>query len=382
MQIKRVKVSPDMLRWAISRSGRSMDAAHSKFPKLGQWLAGELGPTVNQFKEFAKWTHTAAPLMLLEAPPSMELPIADFRIGRGSAPAQPSPDLIDTIHLCQRRQAWFEEYAEDFDLEGFQGTRFRPNMNVMQAAAHLRSELQYDISNRSKVRDGADARRYLIDAFEDVGGLVVVNGVVGNNTSRRLDINEFRGFTLNSDTAPLVFVNGADTKNGQVFSLAHEFAHVWRGDSGVSAESLTDHTNNDIEQWCNRVAAEFLVPAADLREQSVTDQSIDDDLQRLARRYACSTLVIILRLRELSILDKASASALYARELGRLRNLLDNPSSGGNFIASQRFRIGQRFGEHLYRDTAAGRTSFVDAMRLTNLGRTTLERFVTGDQAA
>lgn len=382
MAIERVSVTPGMLQWAIDRSGRQREDAHAKFPKLDHWLAGEQSPTVNQFKEFARWTRTPAPFILLQSPPTIDLPIADFRIGRGTGPTSPSTELIDTIHLCQRRQAWFEEYLEDFGIPGFRGARFREGTSELEAAAHLRAELSYDITDRTKVRDGSDARRYLISAFEDLGGLIVVNGVVGNNTSRPLDVNEFRGFTLNSPSAPLVFVNGADTKNGQVFSLAHEFVHVWRGDTGVSAESLTDPSNNEIERWCNRVAAEFLVPAADLRAQEVQQETIEDDLRRLSRRYACSTLVIIIRLRELDLLDKAFLSECYARELRKLRQTTAPKSAGGDAIANQKYRIGNRFGKHLFQDTASGRTSFTDAMRLTNLSRTTLERFVTGDQAA
>lgn len=382
MSVKRVSVAPDMLNWAIERSGKTLDAASTKFPKLNQWLTGELSPTVNQLKEFARWTHTPAPFLLLESPPHIELPIADFRKGRESSVLQPSTELIDTIHLCQRRQAWFEEYVEDLGLPGFRGTRFSPSISETTAAAHLRSELSYDMEHRAAVGSGDAARRYLISAFEDLGGLVVVNGVVGNNSSRRLDTNEFRGFTLSSDAAPLVFVNGADTKNGQVFSLAHEFCHVWRGDTGVSAETLNGSSNNQVEQWCNKVAAEFLVPAADLREQPINAETIDADLPHLSRRYACSTLVIILRLRDMEILDKAFLSRLYIREAARLRKIKPPPSSGGNMLRIQNYRIGKRFGHHLFRDTASGRTSFTDAMRLSNLNRNTLERFITGDQAA
>ncbi|GAB3691000.1 ImmA/IrrE family metallo-endopeptidase [Corynebacterium nasicanis] len=382
MAYARVPVAPEMLRWAIDRSGRGYDAADKSFPQLRSWLSSEQHPTVKQFKEFAAWTRTPAPLMLLGAPPTISLPIADFRIGRGGPSAQPSPELIDTIHLCQLRQGWFEDYAEEFGIPGFQGQRFEPGISIEAAAARLRKELDYEVSDRQAVRTGADARVYLISAFEDLGGLVVVNGVVENNTSRPLDPDEFRGFTLNSDSSPLVFVNGADTKNGQVFSLAHEFAHVWRGDTGVSAEEITGHASNDVEKWCNRVAAEFLVPAADLRLQDVGTTTAEQDVQRLARRYGCSTLVVIIRLRELSVLDTQFLGELYIREQRRLAALVTGQSKGGDFHRNQPYRIGRRFGTHLFRDTAAGRTPFVEAMRLSSLGRHTLERYVTGDRAA
>lgn len=381
MSPNRVRVAPEMLNWALDRSRRSIEDAQGKFPKLLQWLDGEQYPTVNQFKDFAQWTRTPAPLMLLQNPPTIDLPITDFRVGRGAPPTRPSTELIDTIHLCQRRQAWFEEYLEDFEIPGFRSTRFRPGISELEAAGHLRTELSYNIPDRTKVRDGSAARSYLISAFEDLGGLIMINGVVGNNTSRRLDIGEFRGFTLNSPSAPLVFLNGTDTDNSQVFSLAHEFAHVWRGDTGVSSESFTDSSDNEVERWCNRVAAEFLVPAADLREQEFSTRTLDEDLRKLSRRYACSTLVIILRLRDLELLDRDFLSRYYARELGKLRDSATSEKSGGDFYRNQKYRIGSRFGKHLFRDTASGRTSFTDAMRLTSLSRTSLERFITGGRA-
>lgn len=380
--VERVPVKPQMLRWAMSYAHRTEAEALRKWTHFSSWLYGERSPTVRQFEDFATWTHLPASLLLTDSPLEMSLPISDFRVGRSQRQPTPSSELLDTIRICQGRQDWFTEYAEEFGILPFQGALFEDGLSSASGGAWLRKELAYEVADRKPLKRPDAARTYLIDSFEDLGGLSVVNSVVGNNTHRKLDPNEFRGFTLFNSAAPLVFIDSADTKNGQIFSLAHEFAHVWRGDSGVSAEELDGNGSNDVESWCNQVAAEFLVPAVDLRNLGISESNFDDALTAASKRYLCSTLVIILRLRELGLLDKEFLNRAYGRELNRIRAGGQPQDGGGNFQASQRYRIGKRFTAHVIADTLAGRTSFTRAMRLTGLSRTTLSEFISAQQVA
>ena len=92
-----------------------------------------------------------------------------------------------------------------------------------------------------------DALRRLRNQFDAAGVLVCFNGVVGNNTRRKLDPKEFQGFALADEYAPLVFVNSADFKAAQIFTLAHELAHLFVAESGVSTFQVLQPDSDDTE---------------------------------------------------------------------------------------------------------------------------------------
>ena len=161
----------------------------------------------------------------------------------------------------------------------------------------MRETLAFDLERRQEVGTWEEARRELISHAEDVGVLVMVSGVVGNNTQRKLDPQEFRGFALADDLAPIVFINGTDTKAAQIFTLAHELAHIWLGASAVSdARPEQVAVTDTVERWCNAVAAELLVPLESIRNDFDSGLNLASELQRLARAYKVSTLVVLRRL--------------------------------------------------------------------------------------
>lgn len=241
------------------------------------------------------------------------------------------------------------------------------DMSAVDAAADMRAALRYEVSQRRGSR--ADQRRYLMAAFEDLGGLTVVTSMVENNTHRPLDPDEFRGFSLVDDLAPLVFVNARQTLNGQIFTLAHEFAHVWRGVGGVSLESPRWEPQGEIERWCNDVASEFLVPLDDLSSQfaEVKDFDLTACLERLAHRYRCGTLVVLQAIRRAGLREFRDFGAVYEAEQERLRGLSAQEGSGGQFLYSQPFRIGERLSRALINDALSGRTPLAEAVRLMSL---------------
>ena len=365
----RVDVKPELLRWARERAGADVDALVRKFPKYREWESGEVRPTFRQLESFAKTVHAGVGYFFLPEPPDEPVPIPDFRTVGGAPVGRPSLNLLHTIYLCQRRQDWYQEFAraEGEDPLPFVGSAGLSD-DVETVAARMRGALGFDLEERRDVPTWTEALRLFIAKADALGVLVMVSGVVGNNPHRRLDPEEFRGFALADDLAPLIFVNGADTKAAQMFTLAHELAHLWLGETALSDSRPDSVPRRAVESWCNRVAAELLAPLAAIREEYREEEELPEALARLARRFKVSTLVVLRRLHDAGSLTRMQFRRAYDVERERLRSL--PRSVGGSFYPTLRSRVGRRFGHALVVSTFEGRTSFTESFHLLGIRKT------------
>lgn len=379
-QALRVDVKPQLLRWARERSRLDSGMLAHRFPKLAQWENEQSRPTLKQLEEFARATHTPFGFLFLPEPPVEPSPIPDFRTIANRPVARPSPDLLDTIYLCQQRQEWYRDFAVSVGERPlpFAGYASRDS-GIGATADEIRRILHFDLDERRQCPTSTDALRRLMEQIDAAGVLVMVNGVVGSNTHRKLDPDEFRGFALADDLAPVIFVNGSDSKSGQMFTLAHELAHIWLGQSaltdaepstvpeGAQSEGKEDHIR-ETEDWCNRVAAELLVPLTAFRNSLRAREDLPNALNRLAREYKVSTLVVLRRMYDAGALTRDAMWRAYAAELQRLREI-ERAGGGGDFYRTLGVRTGQRFARALVASTVGGETLYRDALHLLGFSR-------------
>jgi Zn-dependent peptidase ImmA (M78 family) len=364
--VTRVQVQPAMLAWAADRAGKDMAALTAKFSQYAQWVAGTADPTFKQLEGFADYTHTPLGLLFLREPPREEVPIPDFRTFGNAGVPRPSADLLETIYDCQTRQEWYREYAQ---AEGFEGLPWVGSVSGKtppeQVARAISDSLVFGMDQRAACPTRDAIRKHLIDAIETTGGLVMVNGVVGTNTHRKLKPEEFRGFALSDPLAPLVFVNGADTVGAQVFTLIHELAHLWAGDTALSEASMTAKGGKNQELWANQVAAEVLVPRQELAKTYAGEVG-QRELERLSAHFKVSTLVILRRVFDIGKLSWDAFQSAYCAEHRRTLDAMAErqTGSGGNFYNTQIVRVGRAFARAVISDAAEGRTLFRDAFAL------------------
>lgn len=365
MRNKSVAINPKMLTWARERAGMHPLTLTKQFPKLAEWETGALQPTLRQLEQFAHAVHAPIGYLFLPQPIQEVMPITDFRTLADRVVAHPSPNLLDTLYLCQQRQDWYRDYARmyAFPVLDFIGSVTTVHDPVAVAEA-MRAALNLSLEERQRLPSWTEALRQFIAKAEEAGILVMASSIVGSNSHRKLDVEEFRGIALADDLAPLVFLNAADSKAAQMFTLAHELAHLWLGASGVSDSETGRLPGQNIECWCNKVAAELLMPINTMRAVHQPDAPVADEIQRLAQIFKVSTLVALRRLFDAGCIDKAELWRSYQQELARIRALERGGKGGGDFYRTLGARTGKRFARAMLASAMEGQTLFRDAFRL------------------
>lgn len=364
----RVEIRPMMLTWARERARLDLAYFDKRFPQFEQWERGEKQPTFKQIEAFAKATHTPIGFLFLPEPPEERLPIPDLRTLK-QGPLRPSPDLLDTIYAMQGRQDWLREERIECEAGPFE---FVGSARLGDEPAAVGQEMRRVVGVgdgwAAAVATWQEAVSELRRRIERLGVMAVINGVVGNNTHRKLDVDEFRGFAMTDPYAPLIFVNGADAKSAQMFTVAHELAHVWLGSEGEGVSGFDGIFPGDsrVEKFCDQVAAEFLVPAQELKGFWRGVKGESEPFEQLARRFKVSPIVIGRRAMDLRLVSRETFFDFYNAYTKRERQRV-TPAGGGDFYNNQNTRVGAKFATSVVRAALEGRLSFKAAYDLTGL---------------
>ena len=354
-----VAVTQSVLAWALQRADRSYEETVKKFPKLGDWMSGDALPSLRELEKFASFTHVSLGALIMPEPPDEALPIADMRTRGSKVIERPSGNLLDTIDRYQQFQDWYHDYAREQGAQklpflGSVSTQDNPHM-----VAHRVRELL--LLDQITATTPEQWRRDIVKALEEVGVLVMMSGIVGNNTHRPLSTDEFRGFSLYDDLAPLIFVNLAGESYGaQNFTLVHEFAHLLAGHSALSGgDHLLGGTGE--EAWCNRVAALALLPddalAAFDAAQSLQDYRV------AARRFGVSAEVALHRLYGARRIDEERYGALLEAVRADYGSEKRH-TGGGNYYNTLTTRLGRPLATAIITSTLEGRMGFTEGFRM------------------
>jgi Zn-dependent peptidase ImmA (M78 family)/DNA-binding XRE family transcriptional regulator len=378
----RASISPTVLKWARERSLFDLERLAKKIPvksqKITLWEEGDEKPTFKQAQKLAQILHIPFGYLFLPHPPKEKLPIPDLRTIYDEYHEDYSLNLKETILDVLRKQDWYIDYLMEEERESlpFIG-RFDISQDTDIIAKDIISTLELSIEDRLTAPNWEEFLRLLMDRAEKNGIWIMRNGKVGNNTHRILDVEEFRGFVICDPIAPVIFLNGADAKAAQIFTLAHELTHLWLGESGVSNVGVRfrpSDIQNVIERKCNEVAAEVLVPQTLLAKYWQESRVNMENIESLCSTFRVSSIVIARRAFDLGLLSRAEFFDYYKHQQERWRSQKEAQKSGGSFYRALPIVNGRRFTEAVLQSVYSQKTLIRDGARLLGIKPSKMDR--------
>lgn len=362
-----VDVNPAVLEWAIERSGKDRGKLEEVF-NLAAWLKKEEQPSLKDLEKLAKKTYTPVGFLCGSIVPDEKLPINDFRLLDNKNKNKLNANLLDLIYECQMRQSWYQWYRENEELGEVSAVgKYTIKQDPAKAAREISKEFGFP-------QDAKDFGDY-VQLIEEQDILVMSSSVVEGNTHRPVELTDARGFALVDKYAPIILVNAKDTSSARKFTLMHELGHIVSGNEGVSNSFVgSDKMKGGsftVENWCNKFAAEILVPEQDFRNlyESTKGANHFDNLEELSEHFKISKLVIMRRVFDLGFY-KGNADSFWQafneeKKLAIKTSKLGG-SGGGNYYSLVLNRASKKFYKYLMESTLEGKTTYTHAMSLMN----------------
>jgi len=373
-----VNIQPEILTWVLKQMQEEQIGSKLK-NNIIHWLNGTKTPTFNQIEDLSKKSNIPLGYFFLTKPPVEQLELLDYRTIKSIELDNPSRNLIDTIREMENVQDWMKSYREDL---GYDTLKFVGSMkgitDALIIAENIRKSLEISTNWYENSNEMRTSFNYIRGLLEQIGILVMMSGVVGKNTHRALNINEFRAFAMVDEWAPLIFINAIDSQGAKIFSLLHEVVHLWLGENDLYNDRYNGIDNvRTTEVICNAVAAELLVPNFEFlskwNEKGVaTNEDAITLVAELAKHFRCGESVIARR-----ALDNGKIDKLIYKQI--IKNAIENfneakvnkTSSGGNYYNTMGSRLDGCFVRAICESVNMGRTSYTEAYRLTNTSKKT-----------
>jgi Zn-dependent peptidase ImmA (M78 family) len=214
---------------------------------------------------------------------------------------------------------------------------------------------------------------------EKIGVFVLLRGDLGSHHSA-IDLETFRGLALADDVAPFVVVNDQDSRAAWSFTLLHELAHLWLGQTGVSGE----RAELSIERFCNDVASQFLLPADELNQLSLAGTSNAEVIRERIAGFAgtrnLSSTMVAYRLYRARRLNDETWNYLrntfrerWFQERGRQRERGREQEGGPNFYVVRAHRVGSALLNLVERMMGAGALTTSKAGKVLGVKPTQVE---------
>ena len=355
------KVNPAIMVWARETAGLSQEEAARKLgfrdsskssavEKLALIERGQKEPSRPKLLTMAGQYRRPLLTFYLSKPPQKSNRGVDFRTLPQSEHT-PEEALLDAlIREIRARQSMVRVIMEDEDEAEplpFVGSH-RIEDGRAAILESLQSLLGLDAANYRAERNASAAFDLLHRNAEDAGIFVLLKGDLGNYVTA-LETSVFRGFSIADEVAPFIVINDQDARPAWSFTLLHETVHLLLGHTGISASNA----ENKIEQFCNDVAGEFLLPARDLDRLTFENdnelKAATEEINALANKLNVSSAMVAYRAYRSDLISQETYTRLrtlfrqaWQRERERRREHARKQKGAPNFYTVRRHRLGNR----------------------------------------
>ena len=384
--MERAPINSRILKWAREEARLSLEEAASRAglqnlkprgafkgtnapERLERWEGGSESPTFAQLEKMAKAYRRPVLTFFLANPPFSETKIADFRtIGDALVGRTDSPEFAAFIRHAES----FQRQVKDLLKEERKGVlsfigSVRFDTPIKEVVASIRQVIRFSIQDQRKTKTSENLFSLIRNRAEEVGILVLLEGNLGSHHSA-ISTDQFRGLAISDPVAPMVVINPNDPKVARIFSLIHELSHLWLGETGVSNEDAlaVSRTNQRInEAFCNKVAAEFLVPEDELRnEWQFRQPNLYDSIANISHMFRVSRIVVARRLLNLGMIDEKFYWTFYKQikvQWQADKERLQEAEGGPGYAMRVQNRLGKRLIKTIIEAAQAGKLSFLNA---------------------
>lgn len=369
-----LQISVDKIDWIANSVGKSpQELAETIAPKkTAEFLEGRMGRTA--LRKLADLANQPLGFLFHKAQLENNNPdIPDLR--QIQYPDELSQEFYEVVKDVRIKIEWYKDYLKQIGLYvplPFVGKyTYSSTLKVEEVVNDIRETINYD-ETFPRVKEGRVLLNQYVGLFEELGILILRNTMVGNNTRKTLSLEEFRGFAITDKYVPTIFINRKDSYKGSLFTLLHEVAHIWLGVEGVTNTdweylSYQSIQNNEaaIEKFCNKVAAEILMPKKEFIDRWNKDADVFGLITRLSDYFNASELAISIKAYELGFVDSKIVGKIKSETEKRVREKAARKSTGGPaHLTMVPIRNSQRFTNAVVTQVMGNNLSWLEASKL------------------
>lgn len=378
---EKLNVNPVVLKWCREQTGYSIAEvvektkisdikATKKTPEISaeqrliQWENGEDSPSYTALQSLASFYKRPLLTFFMPNPPVVQNKLVDFRTLDSLPHGKDSPEFAK----LKRQIFYLQESLSEFQKnDGVEPLDFinsvSVNTNIFQFVQTVRQRLSLSYDEQRAYKKDDDLFRELRKRIESLGVYVLVRGSVEG-----IPIDEFRGIAITDEYAPLVLINGRDVPSARTFSMMHELAHLFLGDSSVYNNFPNNRDPKEV--FCNKFAAEFMMPTEEVnrifpnRIEETSVPVIMNFLNSEAKKHNVSMMTLLYRLSDVGKISSAMVNQIVKTIKKKTK---DKQGSGSNRNMMDRFYLGDKVISTVLNARDAGTISDSSASALLNV---------------